>query len=95
MQCPSCGALQEVGVEQCPVCGAFSNTKTPSGNADLAEIAAAASNGNQIPPSHSKLIEFPGVSRSSVPQWRKDLSERVREVHEKRAREAALEAAEE
>ncbi len=33
------------------------------------------------------------VSRSSVPQWRKELSERVREVQEKRAREAALEAA--
>ncbi|MEP6637304.1 MAG: RDD family protein, partial [Acidobacteriota bacterium] len=39
----------------------------------------------------SKLIEFPGVSRASIPQWRKELSERVREVHEKRAREDALE----
>ncbi len=39
----------------------------------------------------SKLIEFPGVSRSTVPQWRKELSERVREVQEKRAREEALE----
>ena len=39
----------------------------------------------------SKLIEFPGVTRSTVPQWRKDLSERVREVQEKRAREEALE----
>ncbi|HET6668825.1 MAG TPA: RDD family protein [Pyrinomonadaceae bacterium] len=38
----------------------------------------------------SKLIEFPGVSRSTVPQWRKELSERVREVQEKRAREEAL-----
>ncbi len=39
----------------------------------------------------SKLIEFPGVTRSTVPQWRKDLSERVRELQEKRAREEALE----
>ena len=39
----------------------------------------------------SNLIEFPGVSRSTVPQWRKELSERVREVQEKRAREEALE----
>lgn len=39
----------------------------------------------------SKLIEFPGVTRSTVPQWRKELSERVREVQEKRAREEALE----
>ena len=42
----------------------------------------------------STLIEFPGVARNSVPEWRKELSERVREVQEKRAREAALEAAE-
>jgi len=40
----------------------------------------------------STLIEFPGVTRSSVPEWRKELSERVREVQERRAREAALEA---
>lgn len=42
----------------------------------------------------STLIEFPGVTRNSVPEWRKELSERVREVQEKRAREAAREAAE-
>jgi uncharacterized RDD family membrane protein YckC len=38
------------------------------------------------------LIEFPGV-KNSVPQWRKELGERVREVQEKRAREAMLEVA--
>lgn len=42
----------------------------------------------------STLIEFPGVARSPLPEWRKELSERVREVQEKRAREAAREAAE-
>lgn len=49
-----------------------------------------------ISPSEQKstLIEFPGISRSSVPQWRKELSEKVREVQERRAREAAREAAE-
>lgn len=47
------------------------------------------------PTTASRLIEFPGVTRSSMPQWRKELSERVREVQEKRAREAALEKAEE
>jgi uncharacterized RDD family membrane protein YckC len=41
----------------------------------------------------STLIEFPGVARNSLPEWRKELSERVREVQEKRAREAAREAA--
>lgn len=42
----------------------------------------------------STLIEFPGVSRNSLPEWRKELSERVREVQEKRARDAAREAVE-
>lgn len=46
------------------------------------------------PEKKSTLIEFPGVSRNSLPEWRKELSERVREVQEKRARDAAREAAE-
>ena len=36
----------------------------------------------------STLIEFPGVNRTPMPPWRKELSERVREVQERRAREA-------
>jgi len=40
----------------------------------------------------STLIEFPGTSRP-LPEWRKQLSQRVREVQERRAREAAEEAA--
>jgi uncharacterized RDD family membrane protein YckC len=46
------------------------------------------------PERRSTLIEFPGISRTPVPEWRKELSERVREVQERRAREAAREAAE-
>src|ERR1044071_1543618 len=46
------------------------------------------------PEKKSTLIEFPGVTRNSLPEWRKELSERVREVQEKRARDAAREAAE-
>ena len=42
----------------------------------------------------STLIEFPGAARPPRPQWRKELSERVREIQERRAREAALEAEE-
>lgn len=48
----------------------------------------------QLVEKKSTLIEFPGVARSSVPEWRKELSVRVREVQERRAREAAREAAE-
>jgi uncharacterized RDD family membrane protein YckC len=39
----------------------------------------------------SRLIEFPGVTRRTVPPWRRELSERVREVQERRAQEAAAE----
>jgi uncharacterized RDD family membrane protein YckC len=38
------------------------------------------------------LIEFPGSGKNSKPQWRKELGERVREVQERRAREAMMEA---
>jgi len=55
------------------------------------------SGGSQSEPTRaSRLIEFPGATRS-LPEWRKQLSQRVREVQEKKAREAAeeLEAAQE
>lgn len=37
------------------------------------------------------LIEFPSPTRQAIPEWRKELGERVREVQERRAREASLE----
>jgi uncharacterized RDD family membrane protein YckC len=42
----------------------------------------------------STLIEFPGAGRANRPQWRKELSERVREIQERRARDAEREAQE-
>lgn len=41
---------------------------------------------------NSTLIEFPGLNRNR-PAWRKELSERFREIQQRRAHEAALEAA--
>ncbi|HYH87243.1 MAG TPA: RDD family protein, partial [Pyrinomonadaceae bacterium] len=41
---------------------------------------------------NSTLLEFPGVNRR--PAWRKELSERFREIQQRRAREAALDAGE-
>lgn len=41
------------------------------------------------PANTSTLIAFPGVTRRVEPPWRKELSQRVREVQERRAREAA------
>jgi uncharacterized RDD family membrane protein YckC len=43
-------------------------------------------------PPVSTLIEFPRAGRASLPQWRKDLSERVREIQERRTRESTREA---
>ncbi len=94
MRCPSCGALNDIGVDRCPECAAFaSEPEEESGLEPTSLCAQAAAPAPLTQP--STLIEFPGVSRSSVPPWRKELSERVREVQEKRAREAALEEAEE
>ena len=86
MECSSCGAPLESPLEQCGRC--VSGTSF--------ESAAISVRNNESPTNvvhSSKLIEFPGITRSTVPQWRKELSERVREVQEKRAREEALEFA--
>ena len=61
---------------------------------DEAEMKPTGDAPTQLQEKKSTLIEFPGVTRSAVPEWRKELSERVREVQERRAREAAREAAE-
>ena len=42
---------------------------------------------NAQAPNNSTLIEFPGVNRNR-PAWRKELSERFREIQQKRARDA-------
>lgn len=61
--------------------------------AEQAPAASADSTGERAVPAPpaSTLIEFPGVSRNK-PQWRKDLSERVREIQERRAREGSRES---
>lgn len=83
MECSSCGAYIESGHDQCSQCSAG----TGSESLDSLAGSEPAEPAQKV----SKLIEFPGVSRSTVPQWRKELSERVREVQEKRAREESLE----
>jgi hypothetical protein len=62
--------------------------------ANQPNMNAASDSPKQTPVRKSTLIEFPGVNRTSIPEWRKELSERVREVQERRAREAAKEVAE-
>ncbi len=55
---------------------------------------AAAQAAKQPPRPPSTLIEFPKTGRAARPPWRNELSERVREIQQRRAREAAFEAEE-
>ena len=86
----------EAVLMQCPSCGATTNNSESCIECSHAAVVASTEK-----PTHtnqqthkSTLIEFPGVARPSVPEWRKELSVRVREVQERRAREAAREAVE-
>ncbi len=95
MRCPSCGAITKKRTMKCPECGAFRNKSwvdpecVAPPKPDLTENQttpkAVKSNGS------SSLLAFPGAARSTVPDWRQELGERVREVQERRARETALE----
>ncbi|HEX8068691.1 MAG TPA: RDD family protein [Pyrinomonadaceae bacterium] len=50
-------------------------------------------NDNATPrPNAPAVIEFPTPGRAPKPQWRKELSERVREIQQRKAQEAAREA---
>jgi len=100
MRCPSCGALTERS-DCCSECGLefalgkdHTQEETTLFESAEAQIPALDSSPKQPQVGKSTLIEFPGVSRSSMPEWRKELSERVREVQERRLREAEREAAE-
>ena len=53
----------------------------------LASHTTARPSTQPIEDSNSTLIEFPGAR--NIPEWRKRLSQRVREVQEQKAREAA------
>src|SRR5713226_495752 len=99
MQPCSCGVAHE---DTCPI--SRSQTAMPEVFSDLPQDkvmagrspveASASDQSRQSKEERSKstLIEFPGVARA-VPEWRKQLSQRVRQVQEQRAREAAEAAA--
>jgi uncharacterized RDD family membrane protein YckC len=108
MQCPSCRAVYSNGLDICPRCKtpatksiseAITEPPVISQDEPLAAQPAIAASveaeeiaSTTIPQVSSTLIEFPGVSRASRPQWRKELSERVREIQERRARDSEGEA---
>jgi uncharacterized RDD family membrane protein YckC len=101
MQPCSCGLAHDESFGYCPITVSDPAMQTPLIDTPVQEPASGARRrggrkkstniGLENAPA-STLIEFPGVSRS-VPEWRKQLSQRVREVQEQRAREAAEAAA--
>jgi uncharacterized RDD family membrane protein YckC len=101
MRCPACGAFYEERSARCPECGAIQDVSStnPSQQAQydqpiMSEEIAPVKNTQKRQTSRrndQSLIEFPGVNRSALPEWRKELGERVREKQERRVREATLE----
>ena len=103
MRCPACGARYQNPSVRCPECGALQETSQvePARQVQLDPIAKVqettprkTTTKNGDGKTTPALIEFPGVIRTARPQWRKELGERVREVQERRAREATGEAGE-
>ena len=98
MVCPECGA--DHSSEECRQPGTAAPTTLPLSEPELTLDQRAHetttlddAEASSVAKPTSRLIEFPGVTRRTVPPWRKELSERVREVQERRAHEAAAEAA--
>ncbi|MCA1628153.1 MAG: RDD family protein [Acidobacteria bacterium] len=95
MQCAACHADYPSVFAQCPQCLAPVAANIAEDLLPIpANAAASAAKTAANAPGASTLIEFPGKGRAK-PQWRKELSERVREIQQRRALEAAREAGEE
>jgi uncharacterized RDD family membrane protein YckC len=99
MRCPACGARYENVAIRCPECGALQteisvSVSMPShSEMDIVEQTTtpkATPRKRTATRKTQSLIEFPGVNRTAVPEWRKELGERVREIQEKRVREATI-----
>src|SRR5215212_669859 len=102
MLCAECGEVLDAGRGACPFCRNTDAAKTIEDSerpvpptATRADAPAMTDNSNANTSTTqgsagSTLIEFPGVNRNR-PAWRKELSERFREIQQRRAREATLE----
>jgi uncharacterized RDD family membrane protein YckC len=103
MRCAECGELLDAEPGTCPFCRKPDATNTKEDRerpapptVTQADAPAMTDNPNATSATTqggpgSTLIEFPGVNRNR-PAWRKELSERFREIQQRRAREATLEA---
>lgn len=107
MQCVVCGGSYSESVENCPHCPAtdiapadaaspppeeksMSTSTSHERKQKRAPGAETEAKGAGAAAATSTLIEFPGVPPK--PLWRKELSERVREIQQRRALEAARES---
>ncbi len=94
MQCASCSAHYDSDQVVCPQCRKpASSSEISDKNSQvflpLDDTASTPDKSAAGTPTSPTLIEFPGVSaRRQQPQWRKDLSERVRMIQERRAKES-------
>ena len=101
MMCAECGGVFALELGACPCGGKPRAAQTEKDSERPAPPTAAQANAPAMtdnanatssttqPAAGSTLIEFPGVNRK--PAWRKELSERFREIQQRRAREAAIE----
>lgn len=100
MQDCSCGVAHDDNSDTCPV-----SLSQPMIQEALPDLSSKSDNKRKSKPNNdrapepgqetvgsSRLIEFPGTGRAK-PEWRKQLSQRVREIQERKAREAAEELA--
>lgn len=107
MQCAACRTVFPDDITICPRCNTpKARARSSAPTSPERAITQAAQHETQVadrpkeagtvadaaPPAASTLIEFPGTKPR--PQWRKELSERVREIQQRRALEAAREAEE-
>lgn len=101
-QCADCLAVYDDASADCPVCQAADEAGGPRRipfDAEESDMNISTRQEQTAPPpaapeAASTLIEFPVAGRTPRPQWRKELSERVREIQQRKALEAAREIGE-
>ncbi len=102
MLCAACRAVYASSLAACPLCHTPARTDaaaqtyrritmTPSARQEQTPANANDHAAQAIAPAASTLLEFPRPGRAPKPQWRKELGERVREIQQRKAQEAARE----
>src|SRR5947209_1156610 len=103
MQCAACKEVYPVALDNCPHCRKPNPKQPPvpesvrhkephhaKANAPAMTDNSNGTNRATQATTNSTLLEFPGANRNR-PAWRKELSERFREIQQRRAREASPE----